>query len=505
MLINLIIAMKYETIIGLEIHVQLKTKSKMFCSCPNKSEPKEPNINVCPVCMGHPGVLPVINRQAVEWTIMAGYALNCEINKESKFDRKNYFYPDLPKGYQISQYDQPFCGEGYLEVDVNGERKRIELERIHLEEDAGKLIHPKGANYSLVDYNRASTPLMEIVTKPSIKSSQEAKVFLQELRKLLRYIGISNADMEKGQLRCDANISLREVGATELLPKTEVKNLNSFKSVGQALIYEEGRQASVLDEGGELYQATRGWDESRAETIEQRTKEGEADYRYFPEPDLPPIIFSDDKLNKIKADLPELPQDRKNRFIKQFELKEEDAVILTQDRATGEYFEAVISESKEWIKSLKGKDKLLSKESKDVIKLATNWIITRLFALLKDSGTSIEDCKITAENFAELMSMIAQNKISSQNAIKILKIMFDEGSDPSQIIDEHGLAQVSDKGDLEKIIDQAIKANPYSVKDYQAGKEQALKFMIGQVMATTKGKADPKVAGDMLKEKMGKD
>lgn len=495
--------MNYETIIGLEIHVQLKTKSKMFCSCPNISEPKEPNINICPICMGHPGVLPVINKQAVEWTIMAGYALDCIINKESKFDRKNYFYPDLPKGYQISQYDQPFCGEGYLEVELEGKKKKVRLERIHLEEDAGKLIHPKGANYSLVDYNRASTPLMEIVTKPSIRSSQEAKVFLQELRKILRYIGVSNADMEKGQLRCDANISLREFGTTELLPKTEVKNLNSFKAVEQALIYEESRQASVLDEGGKLYQATRGWDESRAETVEQRTKEGEADYRYFPEPDLPPISFTDDKLKKIKANLPELPQTRKDRFIKQFELKEEDATILTQDRVTGEYFEAVISESKEWLKSFKNKDKLLSKEAEDIIKLSTNWIITRLFALLKDSGTSIEDCKITAENFAELMSMIAQNKISSQNAIKVLKIMFDEGSDPSQIIDEYGLTQVSDQGELEKIINQAIKANPYSVKDYREGKEQALKFMIGQVMAATKGKADPKLAGDLLKDKMG--
>ncbi len=494
--------MQYETIIGLEIHVQLKTKSKMFCSCPNEAEPKEPNINICPICMGHPGVLPVINSQAVEWTIMAGQALHCRINKQAKFDRKNYFYPDLPKGYQISQYDQPFCGAGYLEIEIGGQKRKISLERIHLEEDAGKLIHPEGANYSLVDYNRASTPLMEIVTKPDIRSPEEAKIFLQTLRKILKYIGVSDADMEKGQLRCDANISLREKGAKTLLPKTEVKNMNSFKAVEKALAYEQNRQADVLDEGGELYQATRGWDENKGETIEQRVKEGEADYRYFPEPDLPPLEFSDAKIAQIFKNLPELPEDRKNRFMEQFEINGNDAEILIQEREVGEYFEAVISESKEWVQSLKGENKEISTEAKEIIKLATNWIITRLFALLKEKNISLADCKITPENFAELMAMIAHKKISAQNAVKVLKIMFDHGSDPSQVIDEQGLAQVSDEGELNKIIAQVIIANPYSVKDFQAGKKQALQFLIGQVMAATKGKADPKTAGEMLKAKI---
>jgi aspartyl-tRNA(Asn)/glutamyl-tRNA(Gln) amidotransferase subunit B len=495
--------MTYETIIGLEIHVQLKTKSKMFCGCRNEAEPKEPNKNICPVCMGHPGVLPVINRQAVEWTIMSGLALSCQIAGFSKFDRKNYFYPDLPKGYQISQYDQPLCGEGFLEFDINGKRKKVSLERIHLEEDAGKLLHPGGVDYSLVDYNRAGTPLMEIVTKPDLRSPQEARVFLQELRKIMRYIGVSNADMEKGQLRCDANISLREKGSKEFLPKTEIKNMNSFKAVERALEYEVERQAEVLDSGGKLHQATRGWDETKEVTVEQRVKEEEADYRYFSEPDLPPLSFSDEEIKRIKDKLPEMPAARKKRFIDQLGLSEKEAEILTAERATGEFFEEVISEAREWIKSFEVKEKVLSEEAKKVIKLTSNWIISRLFGLLKEKGMIMEQCKISSENFAELMSMIYKNKISSSAAQKVLQVMFERGADPSQVVEEMNLAQISSKEDIEKIVDTVIKNNPWSVQDYKKGKTQALQYLVGQVMSLTQGKADPKVAAEVLKKKLG--
>ncbi|MFH2105536.1 MAG: Asp-tRNA(Asn)/Glu-tRNA(Gln) amidotransferase subunit GatB [Parcubacteria group bacterium] len=495
--------MPYETIIGLEIHVQLKTKSKMFCSCPNKAEPTEPNKNVCSVCLGHPGVLPTINKQAVEWTIMSGQALHCDIPTESKFDRKNYFYPDLPKGYQISQYDKPLCGEGYLEIKDEGEIKKVRLERIHLEEDAGKLLHPDGANYSLVDYNRASTPLMEIVTKPDIRTPQEARIFLQKLRKILLYIGVSNADMEKGQLRCDANISLRPEGYKELLPKTEIKNLNSFKAVEQALLYEVGRQTEVLDAGKELHQATRGWNDDLGETVEQRTKEGEADYRYFPDPDLPPLTFTKEQLDKIRTSLPELPEERRQRLEKQYGLKTEEAEMLVDDRAVGEFFENVISEAQEWIKSFEGKDEVLSEEAKKVIKQTFNWITSPLFKLLNKEGISLADCKVTAENFAELMAMIHEGKVNSSAAEKVLAVMFTKGSDPSQVVEDLDLAQLGDSDELSGIIDKVVADNPGPVGDYKAGKGNALQFMVGQVMAATKGKADPQVAREALKGKIG--
>ncbi|MBU1178259.1 Asp-tRNA(Asn)/Glu-tRNA(Gln) amidotransferase subunit GatB [Patescibacteria group bacterium] len=494
--------MKYETIIGLEIHVQLKTKSKMFCSCPNEAEPSEPNKNVCPVCLGHPGVLPTINKQAVELTIMTGQALHCQIPTESKFDRKNYFYPDLPKGYQISQYDQPLCGEGYLEVEIGGEMKKVRLERIHLEEDAGKLLHPTGANYSLVDYNRASTPLMEIVTKPDLRSPEEARIFLQQLRQILRYIGVSNADMEKGQLRCDANISLRPVGVEELLPKTELKNMNSFKAVEQALKYEVSRQAEVLDAGQKLHQATRGWNESLGESVEQRTKEGEADYRYFPDPDLPPLSFTKEQLKKIKTKLPELPEARQRRLVEQFGLSSDEASLLVSERTVGEFFEQVISEAREWIKSFEGKDEVLTSEAQKVIKQTYNWITSPLFKLLNKEGITLDECKITPENFAELMAMIEQGKVNSSAAEKVLAVMFAKGSDPLQVVDEMDLGQIGNKGELNEIIKKVIEDNPNPVSDIKAGKESALQFLVGQAMKETKGKADPQIVQELFKEKI---
>jgi len=377
------------------------------------------------------------------------------------------------------------------------------FERIHLEEDAGKLLHPEGADYSLVDYNRASTPLMEIVTKPCLRSPAEARVFLQELRKLLRYIGVSNADMEKGQLRCDANVSLRPPGVKELLPKTEVKNINSFKAVEQALKYEVIRQAEVLDAGEELYQATRGWNDGLGETVEQRTKEGEADYRYFPEPDLPPLTFNNAKIKAIKTKLPELPEERRSRLIKQFNLSQEEAEVLTGERIVGEFFEQVMSEAREWIKTFAAKDSVLSEEAKKVVKQTLNWITSPLFKLLKQEGISLAECKITPENFAELMAMIHEGKVNSSAAEKVLEVMFTKGSDPSQVVEELDLVQMGDSDELSGIIDKVVADNTDSVNDYQAGKENALQFLVGQVMAATKGKADPQVAVELLKKKIG--
>ena len=492
-----------ETIIGLEIHVQLKTKSKMFCSCDNKSDNTRPNTNVCPICMGHPGVLPKANRQAIEWTIMTGHALNCKIPETSKFDRKNYFYPDLPKGYQISQFNEPLCQGGYLDIKVNNENRRIDLERIHLEEDAGKLTHSTNQDYSLVDYNRSSTPLMEIVTKPDFRDPVETKIFLQKLKKIIRYINVSDADMEKGQLRCDANISLKPINNKELSPKTELKNMNSFKAVEKALIYEVKRQAELWEQGNpSKKQTTRLWNEKSGTTHEMRSKEESHDYRYFPEPDLTPLRLDPKWIAKLKQTLPELPAEKKQRFIKQFELSDKEADLIISNRLISEYFENVITETNSWIEELKQTEKISNKEYPKIIKLVFNWITSELFALLKQVKISISNCKITPENFAELCAMIYANKISSSTAQKVLKIMFDKGSDPSQVVDEQNLAQVSDEKELDLISEKVIKANPKPVQDYKSGNENALQFLVGQIMKETKGKANPKIVINILKKKL---
>ena len=493
----------YETIIGLEIHVQLKTKSKMFCSCDNDSNNAKPNTNVCPICMGHPGVLPVPNRQAIEWTIMTGYALNCQIPETSKFDRKNYFYPDLPKGYQISQFDQPLCNGGYLDINISGENRRIDLERIHLEEDAGKLTHLANQDYSLVDYNRVSTPLMEIVTKPDFRDPAEARFFLQELKNLIRYIDVSDANMEKGHLRCDANISLRPIGEKKLSPKTELKNMNSFKAVEKALMYEIKRQTELWEQNDSpKKQTTRLWDENTGATREMRSKEESHDYRYFPEPDLTPLRLDPGWVAKLKQALPELPAEKKQRFIKQFGLSEKETKLIIVDRLISEYFENVMTETSSWVEELKQTEKVSDEGYLKIVKLVFNWITSELFALLKQEKISISKCKITPENFAELCAMIYTNKISSSGAQQVLKIMFDKGSDPSQVVDEQNLTQVSDEKELDSIIDKIIKENPKPVQDFKSGNQNALQFLVGQAMKESKGKANPKIVMNILKKKL---
>ena len=497
--------MEYEVIIGLEIHVQLKTKSKMFCSCPNNSDAKEPNINICPVCLGHPGTLPVPNQEAIRWTVKTGLALHCQIPKHSKFDRKNYFYPDLPKGYQISQLDEPLCQGGYLEVK-NGEKiSKVQLERIHLEEDAGKLIHPEGVNYSLVDFNRAGTPLMEIVTKPDIKSPAQARLFLQELRKILRYLEVSDADMEKGHLRCDANISLREKGATKKNPKTEIKNMNSFRSVERALNYEIERQRELWESGeGIKIETTRSFREEQGITEEMRSKEEAADYRYFPEPDIPPVKLTEPEIAEIKTEVPELPTDKIGRFRDEYFISEKEAIALTEEKETANYFEQVMTELEEWVRSLATEKKIGSAEKKELNKLALNWILSKLFKHLREDGLSITQLKITPENFAELIAMIYEQKINSSAAQIVLAELYKRGGDPSQIVEEKNLAQVSGENELQAVVDKVIKENPEAIADYKKGKKNAVQFLVGRIMAETKGKANPGVARKVIEETLKK-
>jgi len=464
--------MDLKTVIGLEIHVQLKTKSKMFCGCDNNAEEAQPNTLVCPVCLGLPGALPVANRQAIEWTVLAGLAFNCQIAETSKFDRKHYFYPDLPKGYQISQYDKPFCLGGSLEIISGNETKKINFRRIHLEEDAGKLIHVDNA--SLVDLNRAGTPLMEIVTEPEISSPQEAKIFLQELRSIMRYLNISDADMEKGHLRCDANISI-EIGGKEGVP-TEIKNINSFRMLERALIFEEKRQKEVLETGEKIIKETRGWNDSKGETYSQRSKEQAQDYRYFPEPDLPPFqVHKVFEVEKLKEKLPELPAEKRKRY-QGMGLKAEDAAILVLDKQISAYFEKI---------------------SKSVdVKLAANWIINEL----KLDGVLV----ITPENMIALLQLIENNTISGKIAKDVLAQMIESGKSAQEIVESKGLKQVGDEGELNEIINKIITQNPKPFEDLKNGKTQALGFLVGQIMRETKGQADPEKVNKILEERIDK-
>jgi aspartyl-tRNA(Asn)/glutamyl-tRNA(Gln) amidotransferase subunit B len=495
----------FDIIIGLEIHTELKTKSKMFCSCNNNSEGLEPNTAVCPICMGHPGTLPIANKQAIEWTILTGLALNCQINKISKFDRKNYFYPDLPKGYQISQYDLPLAHDGYLDID--GEK--IAVTRIHLEEDTGKLIHPNGKNYSLVDYNRSSTPLMELVTEPVIKSGETAKKFCQTYQQILRYLKISDADMEKGQMRCEANISVQEkgkweykgdckinpVGDYKLNPKVEVKNINSFKAIEKAINFEIKRQIKAIEDDEKLIQETRGWDENKAITFSQRTKETSADYRYFPEPDIPPLSIGDDWIEKIKSKLIELPPAKKIRFIQEYNFSNSDTDLLVSDHNIACFTEEVISELRAWIDTT-GDD--WERQKHKLAKIASNWLIHELFMHLKTDNKSIKDIKITPENFAELVALIYEDKINSSAGQKILETMYKKGGDPSNIMFDMGLEQVDDEAELEKNIKEVLDKNPDQAAQYKAGKDNVIQFLVGKVMAHTQGKANPKIANKIL-------
>lgn len=486
---------KYNVTIGMEIHVELKTHSKMFCSCKNSlGQEKKPNIHICPVCTAQPGTLPVPNEQAIEFVQLAGLALNCELNLKSKFDRKNYFYPDLPKGYQISQFDQPLCGLGYL--DVNG--KRIGITRIHLEEDTGKLIHPEKADYTLVDYNRACVPLMELVTEPDMETGEQARIFCTRLQQICRYLEISDADMEKGNMRCEVNLSLYKDGEDRLSgTKVEVKNINSFRFVEKAINYEIERQTEVLESGEKVVQETRGWDSVKNATVSQRKKESAHDYRYFPEPDIPPMEFSQQYVDELKAKLPELPAAKEKRFAEEYKLSEQDILVLTAEVDLAEYFEQVICELKEKITSHE-----VNATGEKAIKLAVNYLLTEVRKHMAEAKHDIRDLKITPENYAELIGIVADGKINSSAAQIVLKEMYHTGGDPSQIIEEKNLAQVDDSEALEKALDSVLAANEQSVADFKAGKENAFKFLMGQIMKETKGKANPQKVDEMLKNKL---
>jgi aspartyl-tRNA(Asn)/glutamyl-tRNA(Gln) amidotransferase subunit B len=487
---------KYTPVIGMEVHVELKTKSKMFCNDKNAlGQEKKPNTHICPVCTGQPGTLPVPNKQAIEFVQLAGLALNCNLRKNSKFDRKNYFYPDLPKGYQISQYDQPLCEKG--KIEING--KNIGITRIHLEEDTGKLVHPSGADHTLVDLNRAGVPLMELVTDPDIENGEEAKAFCQKLQQICRYLEISDADMEKGNMRCEVNISLYKEGEEKLSgTKVEVKNINSFRFVEKAINYEIERQTEVLEKGEKVIQETRGFDSNRNATVSQRKKESAHDYRYFPEPDIPPMEFSDEYIQEIKMKLPELPDQKAERFMKEYSLNEKDTEILVSEKDLAQYFEEVVSELEDKICS---GEACLEKEK--AIKLSANYIITELRKHLVENNHTVRDIKITPENYAEFIGIVAGGKINSSAAQTVLVEMYRTGGDPSQIIEEKNLMQVSDEGELEKIVDKILSENAKSVEDYKKGKANALQFLMGQVMKEAKGKANPGIVINLLKKKLG--
>ncbi|MDP2736181.1 MAG: Asp-tRNA(Asn)/Glu-tRNA(Gln) amidotransferase subunit GatB [bacterium] len=496
--------MKYDIIIGLEIHAELKTKSKMFCKCNNDAQGKEPNTTVCPICMAHPGTLPIPNKQAIEWTILIGLALNCKINELSKFDRKNYFYPDLPKGYQISQYDLPIAYDGFLEIDD----KPVLVTRIHLEEDTGKLIHPTGKKHSLVDYNRAGTPLIEMVTEPVIKDAATAKKFAQNYQQILRSLDISNADMEKGEMRCEANISVQEkgkwkyangqilpIGKYKLNPKVELKNINSFRYMEKAVDYEIKRQIKALKDHEKLVQETRGWNNDKGITFSQRIKETSADYRYFPEPDIPPLKINQEWINEIKCGMNELPAQKIQRFKDEYLFTDSEAQILATDKALAKFTEQVMCELHSWISAT---GDTWDRQKHKLGKAASNWLINELFKHFKTDGKSIGQIKITPENFAEFICLVYQGKVNSSAAQTILAKMYKDGGDPTDIMAELGLEQLDDKVALEKIIAEVVFKNQKQAEEYKAGKTNVLQFLVGQVMAATRGKANPKLLLEIL-------
>ncbi len=476
--------MDYETIIGLEVHAQLLTGSKMFCSCNANYTEAEPNSHVCPVCLGMPGVLPVINQKAVEYAMLSALALNCTVSEYTKFDRKNYNYPDLMKGYQISQYDFPIGKHGWLTIDINGNRKQVNITRVHLEEDVAKLHHEH--HYSRVDVNRAGLPLMEIVSEPEISSPEEARDYLMKLHSILRYLGVSTCNMEDGSFRCDANISIRPIGCKELMAKVEVKNMNSFKAVYQALEYESRRQRKAVKEGEPIFQETRGWLDEKGETVSQRSKECADDYRYFPEPDLPPLIIDKTWIAKIKEKLPELPEARKNRFVAQYGLLLHDASVLTGSLKMADYFEECVK--------LAGKERA---------KAATTWILGDLSRLLNASGTGIGDTKVRPEHIADIIKLTGKNTISGPAAKTIIEETFHTGKSVDDIINDKDLRQVNDISEIQDLIKQAINDNPKAISDYRAGKEQALMFITGQVVKATSGRANPVAVKEILIEELG--
>jgi aspartyl-tRNA(Asn)/glutamyl-tRNA(Gln) amidotransferase subunit B len=480
------ITTKYEAVIGLEVHVQLGTRTKIFCSCPT-SFGAPPNTNVCPVCLGLPGALPVLTRAAVELAMKASMALHCQILPVSRFARKNYFYPDLPKGYQISQYDEPLAEHGYVDIQVDGTQRRIGITRVHMEDDAGKSIHDGFRDsdlYSYVDLNRCGTPLIEIVSEPDMRSSDEAYAYLTELKQVLQFVEVSTCDMEKGHLRCDANVSVRLRGVEELGTKVEVKNLNSFRFAKMAMDYEIARQVGVIEAGGRIHQETRLYNVESGETVGMRSKEQAHDYRYFPEPDLVPLRISDRWLTAVKADMPELPAGKRHRFVEQYGLREYDAQVLTQSRAMAEYYEAAA-------------------EASGDPKTAANWVMGELNGALNAAGKDISDSPISAKSLGELVALINRGELSGKLAKEIFPKMFATGEAPSVIMDRDGLRQNSDTGTLEKIVDEVLAGNPKQVEQYRGGKTTVIGFLVGQVMKASRGQANPGIVNEILKNKLG--
>lgn len=476
---------KYETVIGLEVHAQLKTKSKIFCDSATEFG-QEHNSQVCPVCVGYPGVLPVLNQKVLEYSILTGLALNCEIAKYSKFDRKHYFYPDLPKNIQISQYDMPICKNGYIKI--NG--KTIRINRIHMEEDAGKLVHAgaagiAGSSYSLVDYNRTGTPLMEIVSEPDISSPEEARIYTEQLRNIVRYLGVCDGNLEEGSLRCDINVSVRPEGQKEFGTKVEIKNVNSFRAIQRALEYEVERQIEVIEDGGEIIQETRLWKDDEGITISMRSKEQAHDYRYFPEPDLVPLEIDAKWVHELRESMPELPQEKRTRYIDKLGLSEYDADVIVDSLETAKFFDKVTEITKN-------------------TKAAVNWLMGDITAYLKEKKTTIDKTCLTPESMAEMIDLIDKGTISNNIAKKIIVPLMEEGGSAEKMVAEKGLTVISDEGQIAEIVKKVITNNPAEVEKYKAGKTQVLGFLVGQVMKETKGKANPGVVNKLFKDELDK-
>ena len=471
-------SMEYETVIGLEVHCQLKTNTKVWCSCDADYDNKEPNTAVCPICTGQPGALPKLNEKVLDYAIKAALALGCKINRESYFDRKNYFYPDSPKNYQITQFFKPYAENGVLKITTNsGKEASVGIERIQIEEDTAKSIHT--ASETLLNYNRASVPLIEIISKPEIKNAEEAYAYLNTLKDRLKYTKVSDVSMELGSLRCDANVSVRKKGETKLGTRTETKNLNSFKAVVKAIEYETNRQIEVLESGGRIVQETRLWDEENAVTKPMRSKEEAMDYRYFPEPDLPAIIITESRLSNVKDEMPEFADEKAKRFINEYKLNEMEAATLSSEQELAEYYEEIVKVS-------------------DDARLAANWVLTEILRVLKEKNISIEEFSVEPENIGKLIKLIKANTISSKIAKDVFEILLSENKDPEIIVKEKGLVQITDNSEIEKIVEQVLAENPQSVEDYKAGKSNALKYLMGQSMRLSKGKANPQMINEMI-------
>ncbi|MBR6755644.1 MAG: Asp-tRNA(Asn)/Glu-tRNA(Gln) amidotransferase subunit GatB [Peptococcaceae bacterium] len=478
--------MDYEVVIGCEVHVELKTKTKIFCNCPTDFG-GAPNTHVCPVCLGLPGTLPVLNKKVLEYAIKAGLATNCEIAEYSKFDRKNYFYPDLTKAYQISQFDLPICKNGYVEINVGGKTKKIGLTRIHMEEDAGKLVHQgatiTSATGSLADYNRAGVPLIEIVSEPDLRSAEEVLAFLTNLKAIIEYTGVSDAKMEQGSLRCDVNISLRPFGQEEFGTRAEIKNLNSFRAVERVINYEIDRQTDILEDGGQVVQETRTWDEGKGVTLSLRSKEDSDEYRYFPDPDLTPLVIDRAWVEELRSSLPEMPMAKRKRLIEEEGLPEYDAGVITSSKVLAEFYDGVRAHYGD-------------------AKKTSNWIMGELLARVNAEGIELEDIKVKPEHLAALLTVLDKGEINGKIAKEVFAEMFNTGKEPESIIKEKGLVQISDEGAIVAIVDEVLANNPKSVEDYRAGKKQAMGFLVGQVMKASKGQANPGVVNKLLAERL---